>query len=104
MVWQPGDVKPVQTLTEEVSHVDLKQVGSEFVLLIATKMGFIYTYTVNNGRVQPLAALREFGTKSQTLSFPVLGSCTLKVFSGKLCVVAAKAQGVIGVWKVNMTA
>lgn len=100
--WLPGDVKPQQDLKEEVTHVDLRQVGSDYVLLIGTKSGFIHTYTVTNGRVQPLGSIREFGTKAHTLTFPVLGACSLKVFGGSLCVLAAKAQGAVAVWKVSL--
>lgn len=101
-VWIPGDVKNQQALNEEVTHVDLKQVGHESVLLVGTKGGFMYTYTVTNGRVQPLAVIREYGIKSQNLKFNVLGACMLKTFSGNLCVLAAKSQGDIGVWKVQL--
>ena len=101
-MWMPGDVKPTQSLGEEVTHVDMRQAGQDSVLLIGTKAGFIYTFTVTNGRVQPLAAIREFGTKSQNLTFPTLGACSLKVFSGNLCVMAAKAHGTIAVWKLSL--
>lgn len=102
IVWLPGDVKPMQQLNEEVTHVDLRQVGQDFVLLVGTKAGFMHTYTVTNGRVQPLGVIREFGTKTQNLTFPVLGACSLKVFSSNLCVMAAKSHGTIAVWKVGL--
>lgn len=101
-VWMPGDVKTQQVLNEEVTHVDMKHVNNDSVLLIGTKGGFMHTYTVTNGRVQPLGVIREYGNKSPNLKFNVLGACLLKIFSGNLCVLAAKSYGDIGIWKVQL--